>query len=103
MGEITAAPEAIRTFATTTAGVGTTIAGLSSVDAAANAAVAAGVFGPIGQEFLVAFAAAQASALATAQRIAAGHAAQAAAALAGAAAFEGADAGSAVAVRGAST
>jgi hypothetical protein len=93
MSEITAVPAAIEAYGDTAALMSTAVASAGSINAAANIAQMVPVFGLIGQEFLVAFAGAQASHLLGVGQLAAVHAGTAAAALATATEFTDTDDG----------
>ena len=70
MSEITAVPAAIEAFGDTAALMSAAVASAGSINAAANIAQMVPVFGLIGQEFLLAFAGAQASQVKLLQRAA---------------------------------
>ncbi|MFI6870177.1 hypothetical protein [Nocardia sp. NPDC050406] len=78
----------ITAFGSTEAGTAAQIAGAAASDSAAALASAVPVFGLIGQDFLIAFAQAQANYLLSTAEIAAVHGQTAAAAFAGVAAYE---------------
>jgi hypothetical protein len=59
MSDLSVDTDAVRAFATTNAGVAGDIAGAGNFDAVANVAALTPVFGLIGVDYLVAFAAAQ--------------------------------------------
>ncbi|WP_290712825.1 MULTISPECIES: hypothetical protein [Gordonia] len=84
--------EAVDGLAATSATMGTALAAAGGVNAAANTTAMVAVFGLVGQEFVAAFAGAQAAHLAAVGSLAAVHAGTAAAMLAGSAAFAAADA-----------
>jgi hypothetical protein len=90
--------EAVDGLAATSATMGTALATAGGVNAAANAAAMVAVFGLIGQEFVAAFATAQAAHLAAVGGLAAIHAGTAASMLAGSAAFTATDVVSAAAL-----
>lgn len=92
MGPVVMIGEAVEGLAATSATMGTALASAGGIDAEANTAAMVAVFGLIGQEFVGAFALAQAAHLASVGGLAAVHAGTAAAMLAGTAAFDGADA-----------
>ena len=94
MSEVTAVPAAIEAYADTAALMSAAVASAGSINAAANIAQMVPVFGLIGQEFLLAFAQAQASHLLGVGQLAAVHAGSAAAAFATAAQIAEADDGS---------
>ncbi|WP_207840209.1 type VII secretion target [Williamsia soli] len=93
MSELTAVPAAIAAYADTAAVMSAAVATAGSINAAANVATMVPVFGLIGQEFLLAFAQAQAGHLLAVGQLAAVHAGTAAAALATAAEFTETDDG----------
>lgn len=93
MSEITAVPVAIEAYADTAALMSAAVASAGSINAAANVAQMVPVFGLIGQEFLLAFAQAQAGHLFGVGQLAAVHAGTAAAAMATAAEFTDTDDG----------
>ena len=93
MSEITAVPAAIEAFGDTAALMSAAVASAGSINAAATIAQMVPVFGLIGQEFLLAFAGAQASHLLGVGQLAAVHAGTAAAALATASEFTDTDDG----------
>lgn len=94
MSEVTAVPAAIEAYGDTAALMSAAVASAGSINAAANIAQMVPVFGLIGQEFLLAFAQAQASHLFGVGQLAAVHAGSAAAAFATAAQIAEADDGS---------
>ncbi|MGU3292780.1 type VII secretion target [Williamsia sp. M5A3_1d] len=95
MTNISVAPDAIRAYGTTVAGIGTAIESASAMDLAANVAVMVPVFGLIGQDFLASFGGAQfANAVSTASLVAV-HASTAASAFESAAGYESTDGGTA--------
>ncbi|MFT4396802.1 type VII secretion target [Gordonia lacunae] len=98
MTNVKVTPEVLEGFAATNAAMATAVGTAGSIDAAANTAAMVPVFGLIGQEFLAAFIAAQASHLMSVGQLAAVHAATAASTAAGLAEFEGTDASSAAAI-----
>lgn len=91
MSELIVAAEAVQTFAAASAALSAATAAAGTADATVQTAVMTGAFGLIGQEFLAAFAVAQANHLSSVGALAAVHAATASAASAGLAAFTGAD------------
>ncbi|GEE04008.1 hypothetical protein nbrc107696_44540 [Gordonia spumicola] len=90
-GQVHVTPAAVEAFGSTSAALAAATAGAATVDAAQGAAMSA-AFGLIGQEFLAAYACAQANHLRAVGEVAAVHAATAAAAAAGLAGITGADA-----------
>ena len=98
MSSVMMVGEAVEGLAATSATMGTALATAGGVNAAANTAAMVAVFGLIGQEFVVAFATAQAAHLAAVGGLAAVHAGTAASMLAGSAAFGAADAAGAAGV-----
>ncbi|MBD0860867.1 hypothetical protein IA539_06540 [Gordonia sp. zg691] len=99
MTNVKVTPEVLEGFAATNAAMATAVGTAGSIDAAANTAAMVPVFGLIGQEFLAAFIAAQASHLMSVGQLAAVHASTAASALAGLADYEATDASSGAAIR----
>lgn len=93
MSELTAVPAAIEAYSDTAAVMSAAVASAGSINAAANVAQMVPVFGLIGQEFLLAFAQAQASHLLGVGQLAAVHAGTAAAAMSTAAEFTDTDDG----------
>ncbi|WP_298441986.1 type VII secretion target [Gordonia sp. (in: high G+C Gram-positive bacteria)] len=91
MNQLTVVTQAVESFAATAAALGAATAAAGTADCAAQTAVMTTAFGVIGQEFLGAFAVAQANHLASVGQLAAVHSATAAAALAGLGALTGAD------------
>lgn len=96
---VTVLPEALRSFGATAAATSSAVASAGTIDAAASTAAVAPVFGVIGQEFLAAFAVAQANHLAAVGRIASVHAGTASATSAALARFEACDVGSGATLR----
>lgn len=96
MNYIQVVPDAVRQYGSDSAAMAAAVASTAAVDQAATVAFAAPVFGLIGQEFLVAFAYAQANHLSSVAELAAVHAGTALTAHQAAASYEGADAGSAM-------
>ncbi|GAB09953.1 hypothetical protein GOARA_050_00150 [Gordonia araii NBRC 100433] len=99
MSSVTVFGGALEGLAATSGAMGTALATGGGVNAAANTAAMAAVFGVIGQEFVAAFVAAQAAHLAAVGNIAAVHAGTAASLLAGSVEFSAADAAGAAMVR----
>ncbi|WP_018181005.1 type VII secretion target [Jongsikchunia kroppenstedtii] len=91
MNEVIAVPAAIEGFADAAAAMSVAVAGAGSVDAVAQVAQLAPVFGLIGQEYLAAYAAAQANHLLAVGQLAAVHAGTSAAAFASAARYRATD------------
>ncbi|MBF6087101.1 hypothetical protein [Nocardia cyriacigeorgica] len=102
MSDLVATPDAIRRYGDAAAAMATSVATAGSVDQAATMAVAAPVFGLIGQEFLVSYAIAQGNHLSSVMELAGVHAATAVTAHQSAAAYEASDA-AAIAELGAAT
>lgn len=99
MTEMTVDPVAATTFAAATDAVGAATATAAPVGTVAQGAVLAGCFGLIGQEFLAAFATAQAGHLSGVGALAAVHAATAEAVRAGVTAYGSSDAAGAAGIR----
>lgn len=95
MDRLHATPDAIRAYGDTAAHTAVEVSTAGAVDQAALIAAAVPVFGLIGQEFLAAFAVAQANNMLSVNEIAAVNAATAVAAHGAAAGYEGTDLGSA--------
>lgn len=93
MDEVIAVPAAIEGFADAAAAMSAAVAGAGSVDAVAQVAQLAPVFGLIGQEYLAAYATAQANHLLAVGQLAAVHAGTSAAAFASAARYRATDHG----------
>ncbi|MFF0491334.1 type VII secretion target [Nocardia sp. NPDC003482] len=91
MDVLAASPDAIRRYGDTSAAMATTVATLAGVDQAASVAAAVPVFGLIGQDFLLAFAGAQATHLSSVAELAAVHAGTALTAYEGAATYQSTD------------
>ncbi|MEV0356831.1 hypothetical protein AB0H71_12285 [Nocardia sp. NPDC050697] len=85
---VAAVPEAIHAYGVASAAMAQGVAAAGSVDQAATVAATVPVFGLIGQDFLLAFAVAQANHLSSVLELAAVHAATALTAHEGAAAYE---------------
>lgn len=98
MSSVMMVGSAVEGLAATSATMGTALATAGGVNAAANTAAMVAVFGLVGQEFLAAFAGAQAAHLAAVGSLAAVHAGTAASMLAGSAVFAATDAAGAAAV-----
>ncbi|MFD3507577.1 hypothetical protein [Nocardia sp. NPDC058666] len=97
MGDLVKADfAAITAFGSTQATTAAQIAGAAGIDSATALASAVPVFGLIGQDFLIAFAQAQANYLLSTAEIAAVHGQTAASAFAGVAAYESTDLASAI-------
>lgn len=95
MNNIHVVPDAVRLYGSESAAMAAGVAAAGAVDQAATVAFAAPVFGLIGQEFLAAFAYAQANHLSSVAELAAVHAGTALTAHQAAASYELADAGNA--------
>lgn len=93
MDEVIAVPEAIEGFAASAAATSAAVAGAGSIDTAAQVAQLVPVFGLIGQEYLAAYAVAQANHVLAVGQLAAVHAGTSAAAFATAASYRSADDG----------
>jgi hypothetical protein len=74
MDRLAATPDAIRGYGDTAAAMATTVASLGNVDQVATVGAAVPVFGLIGQDFLAAFAYAQANHISSVNELAAVHA-----------------------------
>ncbi|SIS15552.1 type VII secretion target [Williamsia sterculiae] len=101
MSEVTAVPAALETFGSAAAAMSATVASAGSINAAANTAVMAPVFGLIGQEFLAAFVQAQASHLFSVGQLAAVHAGTAASMFTTAQEFQSSDTASGTVIKAA--
>ncbi|WP_405179659.1 type VII secretion target [Nocardia sp. NBC_01377] len=95
MSDLVAAPDAIRGYAEAAVSMATGVATAGTVDQAATMAAVVPVFGLIGQEFLFAFAHAQANHVSSVLELAAVHAATAMTATQSAIAYETSEATSA--------
>ncbi|WP_280399591.1 type VII secretion target [Nocardia carnea] len=91
MSDLQATPAAIRSYGDSQAGTAVEVATVGATNQAAVIAAAVPVFGLIGQDFLAAFAVAQANNMLSVNEIAAVHAATAVAAHRSAAAYESTD------------
>ena len=89
-GQVHVVPAALEAFGSTSAALGATTAGAAAAEVAQAAAMTA-AFGLIGQEFLAAYAVAEANHLRAVGQVAAVHSATAAAAAAGLANFTATD------------
>lgn len=92
MSDLVAAPDVIRGYADAAAAMAAGVATAGTVDQAATMAAVVPVFGLIGQDFLFAFAGAQANHLSSVMEFAAVHAATAVTAQQSAAAYEATEA-----------
>ncbi|GAC56391.1 hypothetical protein GOHSU_06_00020 [Gordonia hirsuta DSM 44140 = NBRC 16056] len=95
MNHVTVVTGAVESFAASAAALSAATAAAGTADAAVQTAVMTGAFGLIGQEFLAAFALAQANHLASVAALAVVQSATAGAATAGLAALHGSDAAAA--------
>ncbi|MFI5721152.1 type VII secretion target [Nocardia sp. NPDC051750] len=93
MSNVHVVPDAVRLYGSESAAMAAGIASTAAVDQAATVAVAVPAFGLIGQEFLAAFAYAQANHLSSVAELAAVHAGTALTAYQAAASYEITDAG----------
>ncbi|MFT4088390.1 MAG: hypothetical protein QM658_14795 [Gordonia sp. (in: high G+C Gram-positive bacteria)] len=98
MNNVVVVPEAVQAFGSAAAALGTATATAGAVDTAVQSAVMGAAFGLIGQEFLAAFAVAQANHLGSVAQLAGVHAATAVSAGAGLAGFQDADAAGAAGI-----
>lgn len=96
MADLTATPDAVRAYGDTSAAAAVDIATVGATNQAALIAAAVPVFGLIGQDFLAAFAVAQANNMLAVNEIAAVHAATAVRAHRSAEAYEANELSSAV-------
>ncbi|MBF6133822.1 hypothetical protein IU501_12520 [Nocardia otitidiscaviarum] len=94
MSNLIATPDAIRGYGDASAAMAGAVLGAASTDQAATIAAIVPVFGLIGQDFLAAFAYAQANHFSSAAELAAVHAGTAVAAYEAAGTYEAVDAGS---------
>lgn len=95
MNYVHVAPEAVRSYGSESAAMAAGIATTAAIDQAATVGFAVPAFGLIGQEFLVAFAYAQANHLSSVAELAGVHAGTALTAFEAAASYELTDAGNA--------
>ncbi|GAB4583182.1 type VII secretion target [Nocardia sp. IFM 10818] len=91
MSHVLATPDAIRQYGAANAAIASTVATAASVDTVATVAAVVPVFGLIGQDFLLSFAAAQGNHYASTAELAAVHAGTALTAYEAAATYEGVD------------
>ncbi|WP_280398179.1 type VII secretion target [Nocardia carnea] len=96
MNHVHVVPDAVRVYGSESAAMAAGIAATAAVDQAATVAFAVPAFGLIGQEFLAAFAYAQANHLSSVAELAAVHAGTALTAHQAAASYELTDGGNAV-------
>jgi hypothetical protein len=95
MDGLAATPEAIRRYGDASAAMATTVATVGNIDQVATVATTAPVFGLIAQDFLMAFAYAQANHISSVNELAAVHAGTALTAYESASHYESTDGGSA--------
>ena len=98
MSSVHVVPDVVRLYGSESAAVAAGVAAAATVDQTATVAFAAPVFGLIGQEFLAAFACAQANHLSSVAELAAVHAGTALTAHQAAASYEITDAGNATSI-----